>query len=336
MTQDAEAAWTLDDITDKGERVVHLRMDEGFYDHLSIYHFASQYCKGRMVLDAGSGTGYGAAYLADQGAERVYGIDISPKAVEFSQTHFQRPNLQFDVMSLEHISGFPHQSFDVITSSNTLEHLSNVSAFLRIAWELLTPQGMMIVGVPPITDDFLFAINIANPYHLNIWSPTQWAAVFRRYFGQAAYYTHNRIKPPHITSNTAELWDPSKTEYVFDAIPFDQMLTTHSLSSMFILSQPVAADQLPDPSEPLMFVDDSFTRSADDRTTTIIAQIMAHREHLIARLNQGLADQQAQIQQFEALIGKKNRHITDLENLLQRIESGRLLRLLRWLKPGAG
>jgi 2-polyprenyl-3-methyl-5-hydroxy-6-metoxy-1,4-benzoquinol methylase len=336
MTQDAEAAWTLDDITDRGERVVHLRTDEGFYDHLSVYHFASQYCKDRTVLDAGSGTGYGAAYLADHGAERVFGIDISPKAIEFSQAHFQRPNLQFDTMSLEHINGFPYRSFDVITSSNTLEHLTNVSAFLRTAWELLNPQGMMIVAVPPITDDFLFAVNIANPYHLNIWSPTQWAAVFRRYFGQAKYFTHNRIKPQQVTSNTNEPWDPSKTEYVFDAIPFDQMLTTHSLSSTFILSQPVAADQLPDSNEPIVFVDDSFTRSAEDRTTAIIAQIMLHREHLIVRLNQSLTDQQAQIRQFEALIDKKNKHIIDLESLLQRIESRPLLRLLRWLKPRAG
>jgi 2-polyprenyl-3-methyl-5-hydroxy-6-metoxy-1,4-benzoquinol methylase len=143
MSQDAESAWTIDEITDRGERVVHLRMDEGFYDHLSIYHFASQYCTGRTVLDAGSGTGYGAAYLADQGAERVYGIDISPKSIAFSQTHFQRPNLEFHVMNLAHISGFPHHSFDVITSSNALEHISNISAFLRSAWELLNPQGIM-------------------------------------------------------------------------------------------------------------------------------------------------------------------------------------------------
>jgi 2-polyprenyl-3-methyl-5-hydroxy-6-metoxy-1,4-benzoquinol methylase len=336
MTQDAEAAWTLDEITDKGERVVHLQMDEGFYDHLSIYHFASQYCKGRTVLDAGSGTGYGSAYLADQGAAHVYGIDISPKAIAFSQTHFRRPNLQFDIVNLEHISGFPCHSFDVITSSNALEHLSNISAFLRTAWELLNPQGMMIVGVPPITDDFLFATNIANPYHLNIWSPSQWTAVFRRYFGQTTYFTHNRIKPPQVASNTDEPWDPSKTEYVFDAIPFDQMLTTHTVTSIFVLSQPVAADQLPNSNEPIVFVDDSFTRSAGDRTTAIIAQIMAHREHLIARLNQSLANQQAQIQQFEALVSKKNKHIADVENLLHRIESGRLLRLLRWLKPGSG
>jgi hypothetical protein len=114
------------------------------------------------------------------------------------------------------------------------------------------------------------------------------------------------------------------------------MLTTRSLTSIFVLSQPVAADQLPASNEPIVFVDDSFTRSTDDRATTIIAQIMAHREHLIARLNQSLADQQAQMQQLEAVIGKKNKHIADLEDLIHRIESGRLLRLLRWFKPGAG
>jgi hypothetical protein len=113
------------------------------------------------------------------------------------------------------------------------------------------------------------------------------------------------------------------------------VLTTHSITSIFVLSRPVAADQLPAANEPIEFVDESFTRSGDDRTTAIIAQITAHREHLIARLNQSVADQQAQIQQLESRIAKKDEHIAGLENLIRRIESGRLLRFLRWFKPGA-
>jgi ubiquinone/menaquinone biosynthesis C-methylase UbiE len=332
MSFETETAEVLDEITNNGERVVHLHQHEGFYAHLSIYYFASQYCKGRTVLDAGCGTGYGAAYLADQGAERVYGIDISPKAIAFSQAHFQRPNLQFHVMNLAQISGFPDHSFDVITSSNALEHVSNISAFLRTAWELLNHQGMMIVAVPPIVGDFLFAINIANPYHLNIWSPIQWAAVFSRYFDQSIYFTHNRNTAPRAVSNTSEQRDLSATDYVFDAIPFDQLLMPGSLTSIFVLSQPVAADQLPDPKEPIVFVDDSFTRLGDDRATTITEQIMRRRDQLIATMSQSMADQQAHIQQLEEGIDKKIKHIASLEDLIHRIESGRLLQILRRLR----
>lgn len=330
MSHDAEAAATIDEITDGGERVVHLRTDESFYDHLSIYQFASQFCKGRTVLDAGCGTGYGAAYLAEHGAEHVHGIDISPKAVAFSQTHFQRPNLQFHTIDLANISIFPRHSFDVITAFNALEHIADISAFLRSACGLLNPAGTMLVAVPPITDAFLFAVNIANQYHLNIWTPAQWNAVFRGYFGQSTYYIHNRNKPDLLDSQDS--CDPSTTEYVFEAIPFDQMLTHHTVSAIFLLSEPVAEDQLPDPGEPIAFVDGSFTRSPDDRAMAIIAQVMAQREQLIARLNQSAAEQQARIQQLEAAIGKKNEHIAELKDLLQRIESGRLLRILHWFR----
>ncbi|NJK81137.1 MAG: class I SAM-dependent methyltransferase [Chloroflexaceae bacterium] len=37
---------TLDDVTDDGERVTHLRPDAYYYAHLSIYHFALPFCQG--------------------------------------------------------------------------------------------------------------------------------------------------------------------------------------------------------------------------------------------------------------------------------------------------
>src|SRR5207244_2767236 len=79
--------WTVEKITDAGERVTHLFPNDCYVAHLSIYRLVRASVAGAAVLDAGSGAGYGAAYLARHGAREVRGIDASPKAVAFSRQH---------------------------------------------------------------------------------------------------------------------------------------------------------------------------------------------------------------------------------------------------------
>jgi hypothetical protein len=51
----------LEEIAHEGER--HLRTldpeSRNHYRHLTAYHFALEYCRGRSVLDYGCGTGFG-------------------------------------------------------------------------------------------------------------------------------------------------------------------------------------------------------------------------------------------------------------------------------------
>jgi hypothetical protein len=61
----------VQEISDGGERVTHLERNFVYYVHLSIYDFALQFCQDGLVLDAGSGAGYGSAYLAGSGARHV-------------------------------------------------------------------------------------------------------------------------------------------------------------------------------------------------------------------------------------------------------------------------
>jgi 2-polyprenyl-3-methyl-5-hydroxy-6-metoxy-1,4-benzoquinol methylase len=164
------------------ERITHLNPNDCYYAHLAIYRFAVQFTQHGRVLDAGLGAGYGSAHFADHGARFVQGIDVSAEAVAFSQYHFQRPNLQFQVMDLQDISGFPSHSFDVIFSSNVLEHVPQVLSVLNAIWQLLEPNGVAVIAVPPIVNLELQALNILNPYHLNTWSPHQWHHALNLYF----------------------------------------------------------------------------------------------------------------------------------------------------------
>src|SRR3954471_2413033 len=101
-----------------GERVTPDCADENFANHLKVYEFASQFVKGKAVLDCGSGTGYGASLLLDRGAASAVGIDYDEEAIGYSQDKYARSNLSFLKMDAQRIE-LPDDSFDfVITTEN--------------------------------------------------------------------------------------------------------------------------------------------------------------------------------------------------------------------------
>ncbi len=262
MTAEDGWLWDAQAISDGGERATHLHKNHFFYAHLSLYDFATRFCRDAVVLDAGSGAGYGAAHLAAAGARHVVGIDLSPKAIAFSRHHFPRPNLEFREMNLEQISGFAPGSFDFIFTSNTLEHVPNVSGFLRAAWSLLKPVGILLVAVPPITDDRLCYLNLINRYHVNIWSPRQWQFALGQFFGEITPYLHGverlgeDFKPEHTMPNSLL----TEKSFVIEPGTVDDMYRIFTLTAIFLARKPRPEAELPPADAPLAFVDGSFTR----------------------------------------------------------------------------
>ena len=49
----------------------------GYSNHIQRYTLVSEYCRGKRVLDAGCGTGYGSTYLMGAGAASVTGVNIA-------------------------------------------------------------------------------------------------------------------------------------------------------------------------------------------------------------------------------------------------------------------
>ena len=105
-----------------GERVVPGRVDEDLWnEHLARYAFSERFCRGRRVLDAGCGTGYGANQLALT-AELVVGVDIAEDALAYAASEYSRPNLGFVQASCTALP-FTAASFDlVVTLSPEAQH----------------------------------------------------------------------------------------------------------------------------------------------------------------------------------------------------------------------
>ena len=100
-------------------------------------HFA----KPQRVLELGGGTGYQAKILSD------WGNEVTSLDVEVPDADPYYPVEQFDGETLP----FPDATFDVVFSSNVLEHVRDVPALLAEASRVLRPSGVMIHVLPSPT-----------------------------------------------------------------------------------------------------------------------------------------------------------------------------------------
>lgn len=157
--------------------------------HLSIYTFFARFCRGLRVLDAGCGTGYGSAYLARAGAASVLGVDINAKSLNYARKTYRLDSLTFELGDLQHLQ-LPESTFDLIVSSNTLEHLEDPEQLLTRMHRWLAPTGQVIVVIPPIIDELSLEDNRKNPFHRSNFYVHDWIALFERLGWAARVHRH--------------------------------------------------------------------------------------------------------------------------------------------------
>jgi SAM-dependent methyltransferase len=96
------------------------------------------------ILEIGCSTGILIQELKSLGFSNVWGIDISEQAIVGATA---RGISQVSVGDAAATS-FPDESFDVIISSDVLEHITDDAAAVR-EWErILKPNGLLIIFVP--------------------------------------------------------------------------------------------------------------------------------------------------------------------------------------------
>ncbi len=204
----ARRSWrnTLAEFT--GERVIPGEVDiDLLNEHLARYTFAARLSRGKRVLDAGCGAGYGSAELA-RGAERVVGMDRAAEAVEFARAHYPAANLWFErgsCTSLPH----PDGSFDLVVAFEVIEHLENWREFLAEARRVLAPCGQFIVSTPNrlyYTESR--GADGANPFHVHEFSFDEFREELAAVFPNVALFLENHVEgvtfQPHQAGRTVE------------------------------------------------------------------------------------------------------------------------------------
>ena len=130
-----------------GERFTPECVREIWYEHMHRYAMSAAWCKGKRVLDAACGEGYGSALLASS-ASSVEGVDISDQAVSHAQKRYGGlKNLRFRVADCTSLP-FDDDEFDRVVSFETLEHLESQEQLLSEFRRVLKPKGFLILSSP--------------------------------------------------------------------------------------------------------------------------------------------------------------------------------------------
>ncbi len=151
-----------------------------FMRHLAMYKFFRRYVKARKVLEVGFGEGYGTYYLSEEASE-ITGIDVSHALVEHASGKYVRDNLYFVKGDAENLP-FPDGSFDVVVSSQVLEHVKGCMRFISETHRVLRPGGTALIATP----NRKAMIDGVNPYHFKEFSARELEAVLRKVFREAS------------------------------------------------------------------------------------------------------------------------------------------------------
>lgn len=130
-------------------------------DHKLRYEFASQFTVDKEVLDAAMGCGYASTLLR---TEKYTGIDVADEAVEYALKYYTGNFFKADLNNPleEHPSGWNTKHYDYGVSFETIEHLSNIPAYLQF----LNNNCDNVIISSPIKSE---SGGLHSPYHTQEW-----------------------------------------------------------------------------------------------------------------------------------------------------------------------
>jgi SAM-dependent methyltransferase len=172
-------------------------------EHMARYTFAARLARGKRVLDAGCGAGYGSAELAAV-AESVTGIDCAAEAIDFARANYLRPYLTFEQASCTAVP-HPDGRFDLVVAFEVIEHLEDWRGFLAEARRVLAPAGQFIVSTPNrlyYTESR--GAHGANPFHVHEFDFDEFHAELKAVFPYVTMFLENHVEgvtfQPHVIS----------------------------------------------------------------------------------------------------------------------------------------
>jgi len=175
-----------------GERVIPGQVEDDLWaEHIARYAFAARLAAGKRVLDLGCGTGYGTAELANRATEAV-GVDVAPEAIEYASQHYRTAHfVQVTATDLP----FDDGAFDLVTSFELIEHLTDWRSLLVQARRVLHPGGMFVVSTP---NKLYYAeargASGPNPFHAHEFEYAEFEAGMREFFPHVKLLLQDRLE----------------------------------------------------------------------------------------------------------------------------------------------
>ena len=185
------------------------------------YQVASEFCRGRRVLDAASGEGYGSGMMAEVAAT-VTGVDFCAEAIGEAGRKYRRENLRFVCADLRELP-FGDGEFDVIVSFETIEHVRDQRRVLGELRRVLSPQGLLIMSSPNRTPFGArnYRDGRVNPHHVAEMESSEFESLLREYFSFVRVDSQDAFYNSVISSGSVERYfvkDADGATHVHDGL----------------------------------------------------------------------------------------------------------------------
>ena len=187
MTTPPTAAATL---TFTGERFLPEVHGPIWYEHWHRYAAVAPLARGKRVLDAACGEGYGTFLLARHAGSAV-GVDVSAQAIAHARTRYARPSLDFVAASVTALP-LPDASIDLVVSFETIEHLTAQREMLAEFRRVLVPDGVLVISSPnrPVYNE---GGGVENHYHVRELDREELQALLEPGFPRQGWYAQRVI-----------------------------------------------------------------------------------------------------------------------------------------------
>lgn len=150
-------------------------------EHEERYSVVAKIVSDKKVLDAACGSGYGSFELS-KNAKEVFGLDISEETIKYAKETFCADNLNYIIASVTELP-FDDNSFDVVVSFETIEHISEEQQhlFLKETKRVLKKDGILIISTP---DKLYYSDkwNYTNEFHIKEFYENEFQLFLNNYF----------------------------------------------------------------------------------------------------------------------------------------------------------
>lgn len=275
-------------------------------EHFQRYKSISGIVKGKYVIDAACGEGYGSRILADS-ASKVIGIDIDAGTIDrASKTYASVENLSYIQGSIANLSSIEDKSVDIVVSFETIEHVNEEiqNHFLEEIFRVLKSEGILVMSTPN-KEIYSDLYNYHNEFHIKEFYKDEFVGFLKKKFENIQLYNQYFEVTSIIDKNFDE---ESELQYYKNLKEYDYE------GKYFI----ALASNVKLPSESISSVFMNSTKEYEANIHRIIElqdDVVERNEHIkrldcqIEKIIDNLNDEVRKIEQYENIINKYKERI---------------------------
>ncbi len=159
--------------------------DYQWYEHWHRYHFIKSLVKDKVIADIACGEGYG-SFLLSSSAQSVIGVDVDKDTITSAKKKYSNTSnlkyLQSNALDLN----IDDNSFDVVVSFETLEHLTEQEELLGEFSRVLKPEGILIISTPD--KEVYSEENDHNHFHVKELTKKEFDSLIETHFKHSQTY----------------------------------------------------------------------------------------------------------------------------------------------------